>query len=318
MRMMALPLLFFCFVQSVCSGGFSIKNVRLDKCIHANNESIRVSLADCNPESEHQHWRWDFRTKSIISLATKWCLMVLKAKELGHVRLGPCGNGQPQAWACSKRGHLTLEGFSLHLNVRHRTHKMYVSSEKGKSSKWRTMKEKSICGEANHDTHQQESPLEVTVSELRQTESSLADVSEAQTRQTEQSTQISRTSAASYTTYPVFEVITSAREHDRTVRITRTDDGSTWKIAMLILGFIALILGLIILTLNIIHNKKRKMLNITEIADSGDEKTSLTTSLKLQHNKSRSPSLRHGEIMIEWKDGKITPLFDNNNYCSGY
>uniref|UniRef100_A0A4W3I7V4 Uncharacterized LOC103180987 n=1 Tax=Callorhinchus milii TaxID=7868 RepID=A0A4W3I7V4_CALMI len=307
MRMMALLLLFFCFVQSVCSGGFSIKNVRLDKCIHANNESIRVSLADCNPESEHQHWRWDFRTKSIISLATKWCLMVLKAKELGHVRLGPCGNGQPQAWACSKRGHLTLEGFSLHLNVRHRTHKMYVSSEKGKSSKWRTMKEKSICGEANHDTHQQESPLEVTVSELRQTESSLADVSEAQTRQTEQSTQISRTSAASYTTYPVFEVITSAREHDRTVRITRTDDGKSG--------------GIVVRMIHILDSDtpvKRKMLNITEIADSGDEKTSLTTSLKLQHNKSRSPSLRHGEIMIEWKDGKITPLFDNNNYCSGY
>lgn len=29
---------------------------------------------------------------------------------------------------------------------------------------------------------------------------------------------------------------------------------------------------------------------------------------------SRSPSLRHGEILIEWKDGTVTPLFDNINY----
>ncbi|XP_067849475.1 uncharacterized protein si:dkey-245n4.2 [Heptranchias perlo] len=295
MRRITLLLFLFYFLQIAWFEGFNIKNVRLDKCIHANNENNKISLTECNPDSENQQWRWDSRINSIVSLKTKQCLTVHKANEFGAVKLEPCGSGQPQAWRCSKRGHLTLEGFSLHLSVKHKMNKVHVSHEKGKLSKWRTLKDKIICTEANH---------------IWQHEGNHIDVSEAQAENVEKSTNIPMTNVSD-SSFPTFENITLPKENDKTVRF-KFIEGTTWKIAMLIMGAIALILGLIILTVNIIHNKKRKKLSAGIVADSADEKTSLTTGLKPQHDASRSPSLRHGEILIEWKDGKITPLFDDN------
>ncbi|XP_041039244.1 macrophage mannose receptor 1-like [Carcharodon carcharias] len=142
--------LFLFLLQIAWFEGFNIKNVRLDKCIRANDENNRISLTECNPDSEQQQWRWDSRLNSIVSLKTQQCLTVHKTNEFGAVKLEPCASGQPQAWMCSKRGHLTLEGFSLHLNVKHKTNKVHVSHDKGKLSKWRTFKDKIICTKTNH------------------------------------------------------------------------------------------------------------------------------------------------------------------------
>ncbi|XP_067907905.1 uncharacterized protein si:dkey-245n4.2 [Heterodontus francisci] len=296
MRRVTLVLFLFYFLQIASFEGFNIKNVRLDKCIHANNVNNRISLTECNPDSEQQQWRWDSRLNSIVSLKTERCLTVHKANEFGAVKLEPCASGQPQAWKCSKRGHLTLEGFNLHLNVKHKTNKVQVSHEKGKLSKWRTLKDKIICTEANH---------------IWQHAGNHTDVSEAQTENIEKSTNIPVTKYVSDASYPTFENITSAKENDKTVRF-KLSDGTTWKVTMLILGAILLMLGLIILPLNSAYNNKKKKLRAGIAAESADEKASLTTGLKLEHDASRSPSLRHGDILIEWKDGKITPLFDDN------
>ncbi|XP_072353319.1 uncharacterized protein [Scyliorhinus torazame] len=296
MRSVRLMPLLFCFIQITCFEGFNIKNVHLDKCIRANNENNRISLTECNPDSEQQQWRWDSRLNSIVSLKTERCLTVHKTNEFGTVKLAPCASGHPQAWTCSKRGHLTLEGFSLHLNVKHKTNKVHVSHEKGKLSKWRTFKDKIICTEANH---------------IWQHEGNHIEVSEAQTENIEKSTNIPVTNYVSDASYPTFENITHSKENDKTVRF-KLSDGTTWKVTMLSLGAVMLMLGLIILPLNVLYNSRKKKLHGGTVAESADEKTSLTTGFKLQHDASRSPSLRHGEILIEWKDGKITPLFDGN------
>uniref|UniRef100_UPI00398F6D58 uncharacterized protein n=1 Tax=Pristiophorus japonicus TaxID=55135 RepID=UPI00398F6D58 len=309
MRRLTLVLFLFYFLQTAWFEGFNIKNVRVDKCIRANNENNRISLTECNPDSEQQQWRWDSRINSIVSLKTEQCLTVHKANEFGAVKLEPCGSAQSQTWICSKRGHLTLEGFNLHLNVKHNTNKVHVSHEKGKLSKWRTLKDKIICTEANHIWQHEDTSEDLALQPLV-VPSNHIEVSEAQTENVEKSTNIPVTNYVSDSSDPTFENITYSKENDKTVRFKFTD-GTTWKIATLVLGAIALILGLIILILNITHNNKKK-LSAGIVADSADEKTSLTTGLKLQHDASRSPSLRHGEILIEWKDGKITPLFDNN------
>lgn len=273
--------------------GFNIKNVRLDKCIHANSQNNRVSLTECNENSKQQLWRWESRLKYIVSLKTNQCLTVHKPNELGAVKLEPCDGRHPQEWTCSKRGHLTLEGYSLHLSVKHKTNKVQVSQEKGKLNKWRTLKDETICTETDQVLQREDNHIQVL---------------ENQTARVEKSTTIPVTNFATETFYSIFENFTYAKENDKTVTFKYTD-GTTWKIVMVVLGGITLSLGIIVLILNITHGKKKLKAGI--VADS-DEKTSLTTGLKLQHDVSRSPSLKHGEILIEWKDGKITSLFDHN------
>ncbi|XP_048398719.1 uncharacterized protein LOC125457927 isoform X1 [Stegostoma tigrinum] len=296
MESVILVLFLFCSLQIESFEGFNIKNVHLDKCIRANNEKNRISLSECNPDSEQQQWRWDSRLNSIVSLKTEQCLTVHKANEFGTVKLEPCASGQHQAWICNKRGHLTLEGFSLHLSVKHGTNKVHISHEKGKLSKWRTLKDQIICKEANH---------------IWQHEGHHIEVSETQTENIEKSTAIPMVNNVSDASYPTFENITQMKENDKTVRF-KLSDGTSWRVTMLVLGAIMLMLGLIILPLNVLYHNRKKKSRAEIGAESADEKTSLTTGLKLQHDASRSPSLRHGEILIEWKDGKITPLFDDN------
>ncbi|XP_043543437.1 uncharacterized protein si:dkey-245n4.2 isoform X1 [Chiloscyllium plagiosum] len=297
MKSVIMVLYLFYLFQIERFEGFNIKNMHLDKCIRANNEKNRISLTECNPDSEQQQWRWDSHLNSIVSLKTEQCLTVHKANKFGTVKLEPCASGQLQAWICSKRGHLTLEGFSLHLSIKHGTNKVHISHEKGKLSKWRTLKDQIICKEANNHIWQHEGHH--------------IEVSETQTENIEKSTYIPMINNVSNASYPTFENITHLKENDKTVRFKLSDD-TTWKVTMLILGAIMLMLGLIILPLNVLYHNQKKKSHAGIVADSADEKTSLTTGLKLQHDASRSPSLRHGEILIEWKDGKITPLFDDN------
>ncbi|CAM5143919.1 unnamed protein product [Natator depressus] len=97
---------------------------------------------------------------------------------------------------------------------------------------------------------------------------------------------------------------------------------TNWKTAMLVLSPFAFILGLIILTLNVRYNKKKKLSALKSYPESCStaglqEQSPLTVtagSWQRSIPDSRSPSLQHGEILIEWKDGTVTPLFDNANF----
>ncbi|KAL9822309.1 uncharacterized protein GJ701_017054 [Geothlypis trichas] len=98
--------------------------------------------------------------------------------------------------------------------------------------------------------------------------------------------------------------------------------GTNWKTAMLVLSPLAFILGLIILTLNVHYNKKKKILSALKSSPAHSSRADLREPAPLRRGPppqpylppSRSPSLRRGEILIEWKDGTVTPLFDNINY----
>ncbi|XP_040436171.1 uncharacterized protein LOC121081312 isoform X2 [Falco naumanni] len=96
--------------------------------------------------------------------------------------------------------------------------------------------------------------------------------------------------------------------------------GTNWKTAMLVLSPLAFILGLIILTLNVHYNKKKKILSALKSSPANSSRADLREQSPLRRGPqpylppSRSPSLRRGEILIEWKDGTVTPLFDNANY----
>ncbi|XP_025939493.1 uncharacterized protein LOC112974587 [Apteryx rowi] len=129
--------------------GFLIKNTRLEKCIHvSHHETDGIGLTDCKMHSQQQQWSWDPATRTIVSLKTKQCLSAHKTREYALAKLEPCGDWERQAWACSKKGHLTLQSLGFHLSTKEGGHKVFVSKEKDKFSKWKTLADETICAAA--------------------------------------------------------------------------------------------------------------------------------------------------------------------------
>uniref|UniRef100_A0A665SX41 Ricin B lectin domain-containing protein n=1 Tax=Echeneis naucrates TaxID=173247 RepID=A0A665SX41_ECHNA len=92
--------------------------------------------------------------------------------------------------------------------------------------------------------------------------------------------------------------------------------GVGWKITMLILSSLALVLGTVILILNVYSNRKKVVCVLKSYTVKPDasapgspvpsERAPLTEhAMRLPHS---SPTLHRGEILIEWKDGSVTPL----------
>ncbi|KFW72438.1 hypothetical protein AS28_13344, partial [Pygoscelis adeliae] len=129
--------------------GFLIRNTRLEKCIHtSHHETNGISLSDCKENSQQQQWSWDPATRTIVSLKTKQCLSAHKMREYAPVKLEPCGDWERQAWSCSKKGHLTLQSLGFHLSTKEGGHKVFVSREKDKFSRWKTLADETICAAA--------------------------------------------------------------------------------------------------------------------------------------------------------------------------
>ncbi|KFP37524.1 hypothetical protein N324_04591, partial [Chlamydotis macqueenii] len=125
--------------------GFLIRNTRLEKCIRiSHHETNGISLTDCKVHSQQQ-WSWDPATRTIVSLQTKQCLSAYKTREYALVRLEPCGDWERQAWSCSKKGHLTLQSVGFHLSTKEGGHKVFISREKDKFSRWKTLADETIC-----------------------------------------------------------------------------------------------------------------------------------------------------------------------------
>lgn len=129
--------------------GFLIRNTRLEKCIRvSHHDTNAISLTDCKVLSQQQQWSWDPTTRTIVSLQTKQCLSAHKMRENALVKLEPCGDWERQAWSCSKKGHLTLQSLGFHLSTKEGGHKVFISRDKDKFSRWKTLADETICAAA--------------------------------------------------------------------------------------------------------------------------------------------------------------------------
>ncbi|KFQ51830.1 hypothetical protein N334_12402, partial [Pelecanus crispus] len=129
--------------------GFLIRNTQLEKCIRvSHHETNSISLTDCKVRSQHQQWSWDPATSTIVSLQTKHCLSAHKMQKYAVVKLEPCGDWERQVWSCSKKGRLTLQSSGFHLSTKEGGQKVFVSSEKDKFSRWKTLADETICAAA--------------------------------------------------------------------------------------------------------------------------------------------------------------------------
>ncbi|XP_005424295.1 organic solute transporter subunit beta [Geospiza fortis] len=97
----------------------------------------------------------------------------------------------------------------------------------------------------------------------------------------------------------------------------RREDPSTWNYSVLALSLATMILGLVLLTINIVRNRKRKILVNGETAQPTQEadpdakqalmpvqEYNLAEPLKQQPGPQRP-----GDVMVQWKDGTVTSLY---------
>ncbi|XP_051279739.1 uncharacterized protein si:dkey-245n4.2 isoform X2 [Dicentrarchus labrax] len=319
------------------ASGLKIQNKLLGKCLQVHEGGGRVSLADCNPYSALQEWRWLSGSQALSSHHTGECLTAPREQYEG-VHLQPCifwaesdKNGaevaavdigreaSSQTWSCSKKGHLTLIGRGLHLSATQESTLVFLSREHKQGSRWRTLDNQTLCN-GRHNQHQhQHQPLHHLGKSLEPgiVPSSVSDIH----RQAEPSEGIMGVEVTE--PYPVIDEpllsISTKSPADPTMVFFSMDYGMGWKITMLVLSSLALVLGTVILILNVYSNRRKKVVCVLksytprpEVSVPGSpvpsERAPLTEhAMRLPHS---SPTLQRGEILIEWKDGTVTPLYE--------
>ncbi|XP_071982624.1 uncharacterized protein [Engystomops pustulosus] len=263
-----------CVLPQVTRGqNFMIRNLQLEKCVHAAEDTGRVSLAKCKITSHHQYWTWDLSTNSIINVHSNKCLTVMTSHSHHTLKIEPCEKRRNQAWACDPRGYLTLYAHNLHLTAKQGTKKVFMSDGIDKFSKWKTRLDSPICMEGQ--TPRSFPPT------LYFEKSTKKDLEEATTIHYE--TKLSNNTDGT-TTSPHLPYISESPTATQTPGPAHTtdigdgrfvsswegmteriyileEDGSGWRTAMLVLSPFTFLLGVIILVLNVRVNKKRKLLS---------------------------------------------------------
>ncbi|XP_074494351.1 uncharacterized protein LOC141769313 [Sebastes fasciatus] len=323
--------LLVCVIYQEASG-LTVQNKLLGKCLQVQGGASggRVSLGDCSPHSALQDWRWLPESQALSNHHTGECLTA-PGEQYEGVHLQPCifsraesdetgvaavdlgREASSQAWSCSRKGHLSLIGRGLHLSAAQESTLVFLSREhKQPGSRWRALDNQTLCSgrdnqhQSHHnlgksmvfpsaisDIHRQAEPFEGIMA---------AEVTEA---------------------YPVMDVPlpspSTKSPADPTMIFFSMDYGMGWKITMLVLSSLALVLGTVILILNVYSNRRKKVVCVlksyTPRPDASvpgspvpSERAPLTeNAMRLPLS---TPTLQRGEILIEWKDGTVTPLYE--------
>ncbi|XP_066509953.1 uncharacterized protein [Hoplias malabaricus] len=293
------------FLQEV--SGLSMRNEHLGKCIQVQESQAHssLSLEECKPGLALQEWRWSSESQTLRNPQTGKCLTAIQAQEHETVGLQTCRpvEDEGQLWSCSKKGHLTLHGKGLHLSAQQVSSRVFLSAERGKSSKWRTLNKQTVCEEEEPDNlgaqNEPEKAGQRIIAKIRLWQPVNNDIP----------------------TKPA-QIPSSVPEKNSSMDASPNElsleYGMGWKVTMLVLSSLALILGAVILILNIYQNRRKKTVVVLKSYSSGEavsppgspvpsDRAPLT---KHPMRPPRSPSIQRGEILVEWKDGTVTPLFD--------
>uniref|UniRef100_A0A8C5P6U6 Ricin B lectin domain-containing protein n=1 Tax=Leptobrachium leishanense TaxID=445787 RepID=A0A8C5P6U6_9ANUR len=301
------------------SHSFLIRNIFQEKCLQMPKGKGRISLVNCKPELPQQKWSWDPVSSSIMNVMSGHCLTVHKTDEFSSLSMQVCEHAEHQTWSCDKQGHLHLKSHELYLSSQPGNKKVFLS--KDKTNRWETELGSPICRPVvkptEHYQHKTtESKQEVTTnvyeSLLTSTTETMRDVP--------------------WITYgDEIKLRPSMSPGDRNKlflgaqrNLIETDyeteqNASGWHMAMLILCPLALVLGGVILAISIRNNKKRKLSALPSHSKSllkggpvyiQCPASEIAETPECPGKDPNAATLKHGEIMIEWKDGTVTPLFD--------
>lgn len=284
-------------------------------------------MGDCSTHESTQEWRWLPENHALQSQHTGECLTAPREQYEG-VHLQPCilsdrtgadvdvqRETSSQSWSCSKKGHLTLTGKGVHITVTQESTLVFLSREHKQGSRWKALDNQTLCEEKVSE-HHQEQPGHLH-SPGKQLEAGNSDVDE-------QTPSYDAIKDAEITeTFPANDLSLSPQSTkspaDPTMIFFSMDYGMGWKITMLVLSSLALVLGTIILILNVYSNRRKKVVCVLKSytprqersvpgSPMSSDRAPLTEyAMRLPHS---TPTLQRGEILIEWKDGTVTPLYD--------
>eukprot|EP00079_Xenopus_tropicalis_P014128 XP_004910375.1 PREDICTED: uncharacterized protein LOC101732034 [Xenopus tropicalis] len=237
-------------------------------------------------------------------------------------------------------GHLVLQPHGLYLTAKPESKKVFVSKGRDKFSKWKTELNAPVCKgfiKPSEPLEPSKTPEMDTVTqlaygsnygstraELRRFPSSPGLIQTSYTtRPPGRNATLNSTDTGKFSPRHIGEVgqqFVSARESTVETQYQYRQGSNSWKAAMLVLSPLTFILGMIILAMNVRLNRKRKLQSTqcgrpkaTHSLGSAQERRPLTATGDTSGGSGQaphSPSIKHGEILIEWKDGTITPLFD--------
>ncbi|NXA79929.1 OSTB protein, partial [Thryothorus ludovicianus] len=258
---------------------FLIKSIRVKLCIQARLINRNLLLEDCSPESNFQDWSWQGSSGELWHTE-----LPLHAGRWGMWK-GPMSfQGSLQPWCCTIMGSAAknTRHFSVH-EVRLCIHGCVLPA-------WRDM-----LGNPGSEREAE--------AEHKYLPTPLA------------STHVDEHTAGNVTLPLGLE----QQQLEELLWFFRREDPSTWNYSVLALSLATMILGLVLLTINIMRNRKRKILVNREAAQSTQE-AELDAKQALMPVQEYSPAeplkqepgpqeQRPGDVMVQWKDGTVTSLY---------
>ncbi|XP_034548752.1 uncharacterized protein LOC117819472 isoform X2 [Notolabrus celidotus] len=315
--------------------GFKVQNKLLGKCLQVQEGSYggRVSLRDCSPYSALQEWRWLPDSQALSSHHTGECLTAPREQYEG-VHLQSCiskadgdetgdevamvekdREASSQAWSCSKKGHITLIGRGLHLSATQESTLVFLSREHKQGSRWRTLDNQTLCSGRDSKPHQHQ-PVHHLEPSL---EPGIFKGTIPETHREAEPVEGTEATETYTTKEDPLSSLSTKSPADPTMIFFSMDYGMGWKITMLVLSSLALVLGTVILILSVYSNRRKKVVCVlksytprSEMSVPGSpvpsERAPLTEhAMRLPQS---TPTLQRGEILIQWKDGTVTPLYE--------
>ncbi|KAG8430192.1 hypothetical protein GDO86_018268 [Hymenochirus boettgeri] len=243
--------------------------------------------------------------------------------------MAACDGDERQIWTCDKMGHLTLLGHRLYLSAKPESKKVFVSKGNDKFSKWKTTLNVPICKgripATEHGEPIRTQEMDVTQHVIEETKPGArtftASPGKTNFSTWSPGTNLTFSSTESQRVYVTpngrnNQLFFSKKENVFETQYQYQQGGSNWKMAMLVLSPFTFILGMVILVLNIRVNKRRKLESLSHRPKSVHDRFSTyepcpgTEKGETAGQNPNSSTSRHGEILIEWKDGTIAPLYD--------
>ncbi|KAF1668324.1 Organic solute transporter subunit beta, partial [Aptenodytes patagonicus] len=262
---------------------FLMKNAKVKLCLQASPMNGDLLLEDCNPESDFQDWSW--QGDSLMNHGTQSCLSMVGAN---RVQTSLCGSAGYTSWDCSN-SLLSPLGSSQGYLVANRKG-VALNSVGGLKAQWQDVADRSVCEEkAEQD---------------RYFPAALA------------STHVYDHTAGNMT----LALGIGQEELEELLWFFRREDPSTWNYSVLALSFVALILGLLLLAINIVRNRKRKIHVYREAVQTTQQAELEAKQALMPVQEEYSPAelrkqepvlqdQRSGEVVVHWKDGTVTSLY---------
>ncbi|XP_075015889.1 organic solute transporter subunit beta [Calonectris borealis] len=264
------------------SEAFLMKNAKLKLCLQASLMNGNLLLEDCNPESDFQDWSW--QGDSLMNHGTQSCLSVVGAN---RVQTSLCGSAGYTTWDCSN-SLLSPLGSSQGFLVANRKG-VALNNVGGLKAQWQDVADRSVCEQKAAEAEQDRYfPAALT------------------------STRVYDHTAGNAT----LALGMDQEELEELLWFFRREDPSAWNYSILALSFVAMILGLLLLAVNIVRNRKRKIHMYREALQTAQEaeleaKQALmpVQEYSLAEQEPVPRDQRSGEVMVQWKDGTVTSLY---------